>query len=433
MQLTDPNVFDDDVTGVLIVTDTLRHSYINESAASLLGVPLTRFTVGKDLIKILPELGPQIEVWTAAHGAWQEHELEGANGKIQVRVLCRPVTLTNGSGWLFFFQDLTLELRLANKYRTEFQQKLVVLEDLNRKVFELSFLQEVSQLLSSRETIGTISQRILDLVRSKFHIERVGLVQDLKSGTDVLASSGTIAGSERAQEYWIRMYRNPLTDATFELKISRTAGNMCTLLFQVGTPLKLEDFQLLKTASIQLFSRIQQEALYSSSITDVKTGLLNARFFQTALENELNRSLRTKEEFGLIIIDIDHFKKFNDKYGHQTGDDVLRHVAQKIQSSVRRSDITARFGGEEFCVLALKVNPETLVFLMEKIRLAIEQSPYDCAEHGPLVVTVSVGGAIFPHHSDSAEVLFELADKALYEAKHAGRNRSVIANISSQA
>lgn len=131
-----------------------------------------------------------------------------------------------------------------------------------------------------------------------------------------------------------------------------------------------------------------------------------------------------KYPFALIVMDIDRFKSINDTYGHQAGDEVLKHLARVVTSSVGPHDICCRYGGEEFVVLLpLATVPEALI-TAERIRAAFE------TRENPLgiPITVSSGIAHYPSHAPSAEMLFQRADHALYRAKEAGKNRTIVAD-----
>jgi diguanylate cyclase (GGDEF)-like protein len=167
--------------------------------------------------------------------------------------------------------------------------------------------------------------------------------------------------------------------------------------------------------------------LHEISNTDPLTGLLNRRGFEVQLDRERERSRRTGLPCGLLFFDVDHFKGFNDRYGHAAGDEVLRRVAQLMNGEARRIDCVARYGGEEFVILASATDAGGLITLAERVRGRVESAGI-ANEASPLgVVTVSGGGAFFggPLASD-VRAVFDLADRCLYQAKSTGRNRVVM-------
>jgi diguanylate cyclase (GGDEF)-like protein len=157
----------------------------------------------------------------------------------------------------------------------------------------------------------------------------------------------------------------------------------------------------------------REEELYHRATRDGLTGLHNRRYFFEVLEDELSRSRRHNLVASLLLIDIDHFKAINDKYGHSTGDLVLKEIASILGRSVRREDTLARYGGEEFILLAPQTVMEGARVLGDRLRGLVEKHPFVYEEE--FSVTISVGIASFPRHAQGA-------DRALYKAKARGRN-----------
>jgi len=158
------------------------------------------------------------------------------------------------------------------------------------------------------------------------------------------------------------------------------------------------------------------------AMTDALTEIPNRRAFDFELERRLAECRRAGTDVSLLILDIDHFKQFNDRYGHQTGDDVLRVVAGTLRQAMREMDLPARYGGEEFAAVLPQTGLEDAKRAAERVRTAIETAKFDC-EHGELKVTVSVGISQ-ARGADQPGTLIERADGALYAAKRGGRNRS---------
>lgn len=167
------------------------------------------------------------------------------------------------------------------------------------------------------------------------------------------------------------------------------------------------------------------QKLAALSITDGLTGLANRRRFDEVLADEYARFRRTGQPLALVMLDVDYFKKYNDRYGHQAGDDCLKAVANMFKAQARRAgDLVARYGGEEFVILLADTDISIAQGIAERVRLSIEaiEIPHEMSSFGK--VTVSVGLAVMTSDSDTdAEGLLRLADEALYRAKHEGRNR----------
>jgi diguanylate cyclase (GGDEF)-like protein len=156
---------------------------------------------------------------------------------------------------------------------------------------------------------------------------------------------------------------------------------------------------------------------------DGLTGLYNHRFFQEALARETALCMRHGRALSLLFADVDHFKQYNDRNGHQAGDTVLCRIAELLQKTVRMSDIVARYGGEEFVVLLPDTIKEAARESAERIRTAIESHPFPGGEGQPGgKMTVSIGLSSFPEDGREPGALIQGADSALYAAKHSGRN-----------
>jgi len=176
----------------------------------------------------------------------------------------------------------------------------------------------------------------------------------------------------------------------------------------------------LSVANIRL-----REALRSQSIKDPLTGLYNRRYLTEMLEREIRRSVRAVQSLGILMLDLDHFKKFNDTYGHDAGDTVLRETASFLTKSIRVEDIVCRFGGEEFVVILPTADLNAAHARAERIRSKLRELTVLHQGQSLGMITVSVGVAALPEHGTSPKELLEAADAALYCAKREGRDRVV--------
>ncbi|GIX40554.1 MAG: hypothetical protein KatS3mg129_0287 [Leptospiraceae bacterium] len=170
------------------------------------------------------------------------------------------------------------------------------------------------------------------------------------------------------------------------------------------------------------------ESYKTMAITDPLTNLYNRRYIIETLNTLLYISERNKGELAILMIDIDNFKNFNDEYGHQIGDEVLKIVAKVLKQSIRKSDIVGRFGGEEFIIILPNTNQKYAFKVAEKVRKNIENIHYKNfgLENIPKI-TISIGISIFPLHGYSYDHLLRKADEALYQAKKSGKNRTMVA------
>ena len=167
----------------------------------------------------------------------------------------------------------------------------------------------------------------------------------------------------------------------------------------------------------QLFERTEKLAT-----TDGLTGLFNRRTFNQLLEQRVREAQRYNRPVSLLLLDVDHFKKVNDTYGHPAGDAVLRGVARLAQKAARDTDLVARYGGEEMALILPETDLKGALVMAERIRAAVQAGKH-ATDQGNLQVTLSVGVSTWPQGGQSPEELLESADKALYRAKQAGRNR----------
>jgi len=192
-----------------------------------------------------------------------------------------------------------------------------------------------------------------------------------------------------------------------------------------------EDAQLLWILSLvaeTLLTRdYANEALIKFAFTDFLTGMKTRGYFETQLEREIKRAERSKGPLALVMIDIDHFKAFNDTHGHHVGDVLLRDVSSILMKDMRQIDTVARYGGEEFVVILPETNNVGAYRVAQRLRKAVESARFFAGSPSEVVkLTISLGVAVFPHDVQFKRDLIEAADAALYEAKRAGRNRVVL-------
>jgi diguanylate cyclase (GGDEF)-like protein len=173
-----------------------------------------------------------------------------------------------------------------------------------------------------------------------------------------------------------------------------------------------------------------RETLRSQAIRDSLTGLFNRRYLEETLERELNRVKRQKTPLGVIMMDLDHFKAYNDAFGHGAGDELLSALGKLLKTHIRGEDIACRYGGEEFLVIMPGSSMEVAQQRAEVFRQAIKKMHHQYQELQP--ITLSLGVAANPGHGDTGAQLIRAADAALYRAKQAGRDRVVVAEYAEE-
>jgi diguanylate cyclase (GGDEF)-like protein len=171
-------------------------------------------------------------------------------------------------------------------------------------------------------------------------------------------------------------------------------------------------------------SRQRREALREQATHDALTGLFNRRYLDETLPRELHRHQRSGEPMVVAMLDLDHFKRFNDTYGHQAGDKVLHAIADLFKKNTRKSNVVARYGFEKFSVILPECSRDEVLVFAERIRTLIAEYPFADREKQPGVdITASIGVATFPHDGIERKALIDHADQSLTIAKNSGSNR----------
>lgn len=223
-------------------------------------------------------------------------------------------------------------------------------------------------------------------------------------------------------------------------KLHRYTAKLERLNAQLGRGIAERDAQL-EVARAALDQEIEKRLWAEQELTqgnlhlreqvvhDGLTGLYNRRYVEESLGREESRARRTGQSFGVMMIDIDNFKRFNDTLGHAAGDAVLRALGHYMQSAARGEDIVSRYGGEEFVLVMVQASQRAVLERAEKLRHGVQELEieYEGRRVGP--VTISVGIGIFPEHGENGHAVLRAADAALYRAKQSGRNRVVAGDI----
>lgn len=245
---------------------------------------------------------------------------------------------------------------------------------------------------------------------------------------------------ESASELCCSHYRADCAEAGSQLCLPLSAQGEVIGILTLEPALHSEDGHgLLAESQIELATTLSEqlalalsnvklkEVLKRQSIVDPLTGLFNRRYLDETLQRELSRAKRKDCTLSVVMMDIDHFKSVNDRYGHEAGDTVLRAVADQLKKNVRESDLVCRYGGEEIVILMPECGPEAAFTRAERLRSAIRSM--DISHAGAKIdrVTASFGVAGYPGNAGEAEALVEIADKAMYQAKAAGRDKVLLA------
>ncbi len=188
---------------------------------------------------------------------------------------------------------------------------------------------------------------------------------------------------------------------------------------------ELAEIASMSIAGLNLRSRLEHQ-----SIRDGLTDLFNRHFMEISLDREVRRATRNQSPLSILMLDVDHFKKFNDTYGHEAGDCILREVAETFRHAVRAEDIICRYGGEEFVIILPEASQEAALERAEDIRQRVSRLRVRFRSEALREITISIGVASYPQSGSTLEELLRSSDRALYLAKHGGRNQVVMADAS---
>ena len=343
---------------------------------------------------------------------------------------------------------------------------------LDRKIFEIETLFKASQAMNFQSDTDKLIKQILEMAGKAIRAERCSIMLQSGMGSDeletkivfglkegqegvqphstvkiksgegvagtVLKTGNSIIVNEGHKDPLFKSYDNNLefektisSLISVPLKIKDRVTGVINGVNKVNSePFTEEDQRLLEALAQQAAMAVEHARLYELAITDGLTKLFIHRYFQARLEEEMVRAKRYHTACSLILFDIDHFKKFNDTYGHQQGDVVLIEVAKLTKQTVRETvDIPARYGGEEFAIILPETDAKGAHLVAERLRKTVEAYDFPGQEKA-LKVTISLGVATFPDHASVKSILIKKADMALYECKGRGRNCSFIYNDS---
>lgn len=360
----------------------------------------------------------------------------------------RPVTMQMFEFLVAFAQQLSIPVRNAKFY-----------EEQRRAHEELQVLYEVARAVSGTLDLRTILDSMVAVTCRVFGYDSgaILMVEPDTGNVIVEAAYGYpdgIVGKRLPGGVgiagWVARTGTPLvvddvrTDPRYYRVDDRTQSELAVPLIAEGKVLGIfnvestrlaafaaRDLRLLTALASYVVVAIQNARLYETAqrmaVTDGLTELYNHRYLYESLGRVIERARREDQPVGLIMLEIDHFKQYNDTYGHQSGDETLRSVAGLLRRGSRPSDIVARYGGDEFMVVLPGAGKAAAQETAERLRRAVESYPLILADEVITTVTLSVGVAAFPQDGDTVDALVEVVDRAQYTAKLAGGNKVHVA------
>jgi diguanylate cyclase (GGDEF)-like protein/PAS domain S-box-containing protein len=302
----------------------------------------------------------------------------------------------------------------------------------------------LSQLANYSELFSRMSEGVFLLDRHSYRImecnpaacELIGLPEEQLLGKELSevmkfesqesAVLGTALGQFQSQsKYRFQHELEWQNDQGIHFFFEVTATSLKILDYIEVIQFIAKDVTEVKRAQKEL--KEMNEVLHKLSTTDAMTGLRNFRYFKEAIAAVHDEAQKFNHHYGVVFIDVDHFKKFNDRNGHPAGDEVLKMVAKILRESARPQDLACRYGGEEFVVLCRGTNAEEALVQAELIREKISNTQFPFGEFQPLgKVSASIGVASYPESGTTFEQVLENSDQALYQSKEGGRNQVTV-------
>jgi len=361
---------------------------------------------------------------------------------------------TLGEGDLHLLQTLTLQLSVAVRNATLY-------DEMMRARDELSMLYDAAKAVASHLEMESVLETLVQVTCRAFGHEygAILLVDDRSGDLIVKATHGYAPGirgyrlpSGKGIGGWVqrtgkpefvadvrrdRRYIAVTPDAVAEIAVPLISDGRVIGVFNVMSTrpgvLGERHVDLLSAHASFATIAIQNARLFEHTahlaITDGLTGLYNHRYLRQVMERILERCSRDGQPLGLIMVEIDNFKRYNDTYGHQRGDEVLRIVADLLRKGTRATDFLARYGGDEFMIVLPSTAKETTSEVGERLRRAIEVYPFTLGENTVTNVTLSLGIAASPEDGDTVDALVEAVDGAQYSAKRSGGNKVQVAHM----
>jgi diguanylate cyclase (GGDEF)-like protein len=324
-----------------------------------------------------------------------------------------------------------------------------------RRASQLEAINAIAQQMTAVLELNELLSKVCVLVQQAFGASQVSVL--LKDEDELVmrsrhgelnarvAEGGRLAGGEgpwgRALESAKTIIENPAGASPSAGLYFESKSQMCIPLISFGQTLgvlvldsaKQDAFNAAEVQPLESVADICataiQNAYYVNRVKqlaylDGLTGIFNRRFFELRITEEIERARRFQSGLGILMIDIDQFKRLNDEFGHLLGDEVLRQVSSVFHQQVRKIDVVCRYGGEEFAILLSQTTPQHSMAIAEKLRRIVETWQFPGV---PRPVTISAGAANYPEHGSTRDELVQAADAGLYAAKQAGRNRVCLA------
>jgi len=421
-------------------------------------IPPSEF-LGKKVSEVMPlEIAQQLEqsikkAIQTGNTIVFEYQLsrDGNLGEYEARIV-----VSREDEVLVIVRDITSKKRIEEQLQQANEKLICWVEELEQHNQEMTWLGEMSEFLQACLTVEEAHSGLATRLEPMFpgSFGGVFMVETANNLVEVVTSWGTPLLSEtrfqlnecwalqRGRLHWVDQADSDLLCRHIHCH-PRPAESLCLPMMAQGEALALLYLGSLKggrltVAKQKLAAMVAEhialalanlklrDTLKSESIHDPLTNLFNRRYMEESLEREMHRARRQQQPLGVIMIDIDYFKQFNDTFGHEAGDRVLQELASFLQRNIRVSDIACRYGGEELLLILPEASLADTRARAEQLREGVKclQVEHCCQKLG--AITISMGVACFPEQGLTAEEVIRAADAALYQAKREGRDRTVV-------
>lgn len=463
------SLFVTNFSGVIKQVNHAAEKLFDYEEKQLIGQPISLIIpdvkVLKEIRRKSDELDPNYH-WENKSGKYLEVNCRTKNGKeIVVAFSCSMFSteITELQNYIYIGRDITEHKRMEAQLQKANENLIQSVHQLQHRNQDITRLSQLSYRLQGCFTLGEAERAIAEMVPPIFPNSIGGIVTklspfdsqlDRESNLRILTSWGEGSGcnlknlSTADCPAWTSVQRYFICDINLcslreniSPEISRGSSCCIPMVLQGKTigllylswpelpEITQEKQELAMTVAehigLALVNLTVRETLKNQSIRDPLTGLFNRRYLQESVEQEIQRATKKQQSIGMIMLDVDYFKKFNDTFGHQAGDKVLQAIAQLLMRSIRNVDLPCRYGGEEFLVILVGANLAVTQARAEALRSGVKLLRLEHQGESLGSITCSFGVASFPEHGQTLGELVAVADAALYEAKKLGRDRVV--------
>ena len=455
--------------GIVVLNQAGNVALCNRAFEKLFGYERSK-VVGKKLESLIPshlpddllEFSPRVYAGQSVQGSTRRARKDGTLVDVEVHAV--PLVIDGHvRGAYALYNDITDAIKAAQEREAQGNTLKRSLTELQSRTNEMTLLIELSDMLQCCASLEEAYSVITQFGKKLFSAESSGSLSVFKSSRNILESAGAWGANltplapfspdscwalRRGKPHWSTGSSAELVCNHLKNYLGANDG-LCVPMVAQGETIGVLQLQIGNTESkssnentqvvlqriassaagqiaLSIASLKLRDALKDQSIRDPLTGLYNRRFMQESLDRELLRARRTNRPFTVMFIDIDHFKRFNDSFGHDAGDLVLQVFANTLVNHFRGGDIICRYGGEEFALVLPDSSLKDAERRANDLRVEVKKLSINHRNTILEPITFSVGLAAFPEHGSTAEELFRVADKCLYDSKTQGRDRITV-------